>query len=125
MTGQILLAVIPWTALLGFFGLLLRVRVSGDPALWKRIEALELKLEQQSREFDKKLQDERADCAKKLAEMEGRIRQLQQQQTSFGNVSDDRPLASPLRKAFPAQEGNQDNDLIRKLDREPGRKRKP
>jgi hypothetical protein len=116
-------AIIPWAALLGFLGLVLKLRVSGDPALWKRIEALEEKIEQQRKDFEKAMRDEREDCARRLLEMEGRIRQLQQRQTSSANVAD-KPLSGPLRTAFPPVDSDQDADLMEQLDRVPSRKRK-
>jgi hypothetical protein len=115
---------VPWAALLGFLGLVLKLRVSGDPALWKRIEALEAKIDQQRKDFEKVMREEREDCARRLLEMEGRIRQLQQRQTSAGNVAD-KPLAGPLRQAFPPIDSDQDADLMERLDRVPSpRKRR-
>lgn len=123
-----LVAAIPWVAILGFFGMILKVRVSGDPALWKRVEALEAKLEQQTRDFATRLQaeleEERAECARKLGELEGQIRQLQQQQVSFGNMAQGDPMCGTLRTAFAVPIGNKDADLLKKLNRIPGNKKK-
>jgi septal ring factor EnvC (AmiA/AmiB activator) len=102
--------ILPWVALLGFFGLLLRVRVSGDPALWRRIEALEKKIDAQQEEMMR----EREECSARISDLEGKIRQLQQRERSLGNIDDDRPLAGVLRHAYPVEK---DADLIRKLNR--------
>lgn len=103
---------LPWVAVLGFFGMILRLRVSGDPALWRRVEALE-----------KKLEDERISCDERIAQLEGYIRQLQQQQASFGHISD-KPLKGPLHTAFRPDCSDKDGDLIAKLNRQPSRERK-
>lgn len=108
---------IPWAALLGFFGLLLKIRVSGDPALWARIEALEKKLDAKEKEFDAKMAAERKECAEKLARMEAQIRELQQRETSFGNLNDT-PISKPLRTAYPVRRSRKqdpDADLLRKI----------
>lgn len=111
--------VIPWLAIAGFFGLMLRVRVSGDPALWKRVEALEAKLEANAKEFEKKLADERRDCAKKLADMEGQLRDLEQQLVSSGRLSIN-AVAGPLHSVFRPDYGDKDSDVIAKLEKLPG-----
>lgn len=116
--------IIPWMAILGFFGLIMKLRVSGDPALWKRIEDLEKRMDSQAKEFQQKLDDERADCARKLAAMEGRIRELQQQQASLGHLNE-APLAGPLHHAFPLDRGpDKDADLVARLTSQPGRRRR-
>lgn len=115
-------AAVPWVAcivaLFGFFGLLLKVRVSGDPALWARIDRLEARLDDKDREFDARLAEERAECDRRLDELEGEIRLLQQREMAFAGT--DMPLASPLRTAFPVKrrprgQPDQDADLLRKL----------
>lgn len=122
-------AAVPWVAcivaLFGFFGLLLKVRVSGDPALWTRIESLELRLDRKDdaifllrKELDDKLVEERAECDRRLDELEGEIRLLLQREATFGAV--DTPLSAPLRKAFPVKrrprgQPDQDADLLRKI----------
>lgn len=113
-------SVFPWIAILGFFGLLLKVRVSGDPALWRRIEALEKKIDDQQDEMMR----EREECAARISKLEGMIRQLQQRERSIGHLDEDRPLGGSLRRAFPPDRAaEKDGDLIRKLNRKPGRKR--
>lgn len=117
-------ALVPWAVIIAFCGLIVKVRLSGDPALWKRVEALEAKLDQQAKDFERKLDDEKAECAKKIAALEGRIRQLQQRQSSLGNVAEDKPLGPQLRTAFPVRTEDKDADVLAKLSRVPGRRRK-
>lgn len=116
--------VLPWIAVLGFFGVLLRVRVTGDPALWKRIEALETRLDEQGKNFERLMKQERDECTRKLSEMEGRIRQLQQQQNSFGNIGEGRPLQAQLHEAFKPDHSDKDKDLVGKLNKVPGRRKR-
>lgn len=116
--GASVVNVLPWVALLGFFGLLLKVRVSGDPALWRRIETLEKKIDDQQEEMMR----EREECSARISRLEGMIRQLQQRERSLGNIDDDRPLAGVLHRSFPV---DQDVDLLRKISRrKPGRKQR-
>jgi regulator of replication initiation timing len=82
------------------------------------ISRLEDELRQQRIDFEGKLAEERADCARRLQAMEGKIRQLQQRQASFGNLSTDR-LGGALHHAFHPDPENKDRDLIDKLDEVP------
>lgn len=117
-------ALMPWIAVLGFFGILLKVRVSGDPALWNRIEALERRLDEQGRNFERLMKEERDECTRKLSEMEGRIRELQQQQNSMGNLSE-HPIKMQLRSAFKPDHSPKDEDLVAKLNGVPSKRRRP
>lgn len=110
---------IPWAAVVALFGVLLKVRVSGDPALWKRIEALEAKLEEQ----DRKILAERRDCDRRIGELEGIIRSLQQHEQSMGNLADN-AAAAPLHSVYHPDRTEKDSDVLRQLDRVPGTRRR-
>lgn len=115
--------VLPWMAILAFFGLLLKVRVTGDPALWNRIEALEHRLDEQGKNFERLMKEERDECTRKLSEMEARIRHLQQQQNSMGNLGDP-PLRMQLSSAFKPDNSPKDADLVAKLNCVPSKRRR-
>lgn len=102
-------AAVPWALIFALITMLFRARLSGDPALWKRVEALEQKLEEQRRDFDAKMEAERMACAKHISDLEGQIRDLQQRQSSFGAMSN-KPLCGALDVAYPAPAENGEND---------------
>lgn len=115
-------AALPWAFVLGLFGLFFKARLSGDPALWKRVESLEAEIKAQRKEFDDKLDRERKECERRIVDLEGTIRQLQQRQKSATRFAD-KPLCGSLDIAFPPDAEEAEKDLLRKLDRIPSPKR--
>lgn len=109
----------PFGLVLLILYLMFKARLSGDPALWKRIETLEQRLDEQREHFEKKLEEERKECAAQLAKLEAEVRQLQQIDSSRGHLADT-PDGGALRRAFPpprprAGKRDQDQDLLNKL----------
>lgn len=101
-----------------------KINAEADSLIITRLCAEIERLDRDVNELRRQLADERNECDRRIAQMEGRIRQLQQRQTSAGNMANNQ-VEGPLRTAFPViDEPDKDDDLIAKLDRSPRPKRK-
>lgn len=98
------------------------LNVQADGKIITRLYAEIDRLDREVSELRDQLATERRECAEQMASMQGHIRQLQQQQTSFGNMGDSK-IDGPLRMAFPPIDSDKDDDLLGKLNRVPSRRK--
>lgn len=100
-----------------------KLNVEADGMVITRLEAELERLARKVDDLSRQLDGERKDCAAKMEKMQGRIRQLEQQQVSLGNF-DKNIAVGPLHIAFPKPTDDKDADLMGELDRVPSRKRR-
>lgn len=93
-----------------------KLNVQADDMIVARLYAEIDRLDHDVSDLRKQLAEERRECDRRIAGMEGRIRQMQQRQTSAGRMTKNQ-VEGPLRAAFPVPSGpDPDSDLIGKLD---------
>lgn len=96
-----------------------KLNAEADGMIVTRLYAEIERLDRELADLRNQMDQERRDCAKQIANMEGHIRQLQQHQTSFGHISGNQ-AEGPLKTAFPPIASDKDGDLIDKLNKMPG-----